>query len=387
MADAALAAATALLHTLPPFASLDPARLTITRLGGLTNLVFRVGQEGGDSSRQQAWCLRLPGEGTEDIINRAFEKNAALETARVGVSPDVLYFDDKTGIMVARFLDGAVTMSPTFFKERHHAPKRAGAILCKLHSSGAVFDNTFNVFAMVDEYLKVLAKKQLEIMPDGFDEAVRVANQSVRAALDAHPLPSVACHCDPLSENFMDEDGGGRMWLVDWEYSGMNDPLWDVADLAVEAELDSAHEDELLQGYFGVAVKEIHAFDRGRVVLYKALCDLLWTLWGLIQHANGNPAEDFYAYACNRFSRCSVLMAAPAFAGHVQAVAAGPGPLEAGTVAEDNSAGTQSSNSLFGNHQMASSEGAITITSWPDFGSAAYYPAKVPPPPPLPPPM
>ena len=57
--------------------------------------------------------------------------------------------------------------------------------------------------------------------------------QSVRAALTAHALPLVACHCDPLCENFLDT--GQRMWIVDWEYSGMNDPMWDLGDLVVEA--------------------------------------------------------------------------------------------------------------------------------------------------------
>ena len=53
------------------------------------------------------------------------------------------------------------------------------------------------------------------------------------------------------------------------------------------------------------------------------MCDLLWTLWGLIQHANGNPADDFWAYATNRFERCRRLMASAEFAGHLAAVRAG----------------------------------------------------------------
>jgi thiamine kinase-like enzyme len=63
--------------------------------------------------------------------------------------------------------------------------------------------------------------------------------------------------------------------------------------------------------------------ERGRVVIYKAMCDLLWTLWGLIQHAHDNPADDFWAYANTRFARCRALMADPTFAGHVAAVRQG----------------------------------------------------------------
>ena len=61
----------------------------------------------------------------------------------------------------------------------------------------------------------------------------------------------------------------------------------------------------------------------GRVVIYKAMCDLLWTLWGLIQHANKNPVDDFWAYALNRFVRCNILMSDRAFPLHLQAIRAG----------------------------------------------------------------
>lgn len=89
-----------------------------------------------------------------------------------------------------------------------------------------------------------------------------------RAALAAHPLPIAPCHCDPLAENFLDT--GERM------------------------------------------------------VLYKAMCDLLWTLWGVVQHANKNPAEDFWAYAVNRLERCKHLMSSDAFPRHIEAVNRGP---------------------------------------------------------------
>jgi thiamine kinase-like enzyme len=76
----------------------------------------------------------------------------------------------------------------------------------------------------------------------------------------------------------------------------------------------------MARAYFG---RDPSAAEAGRIVIYKAMCDLLWTLWGLIQHANQNPADDFWAYATNRFQRCRALMADPAFAGHLRAVASG----------------------------------------------------------------
>ena len=63
--------------------------------------------------------------------------------------------------------------------------------------------------------------------------------------------------------------------------------------------------------------------ERGRIAIYKALCDLLWTQWGLIQHATKNPADDYWQYATRRFERCRALMASPQFGGHVAAAANG----------------------------------------------------------------
>jgi thiamine kinase-like enzyme len=295
--------ARAVMATIPLLADSghDPVRL-----GGLTNLVYRVGEA----------CLRIPGKGTEEYINRANEMVAAYEAAKAGVSPRVLHFNAATGVMVTRYVEGAATMSPEAFKTRPGAPARAGEAFRKLHTSGAVFPFRFELFAMIDDYLKILSTKDVAL-PDGYHDVVREA-QTIRTALAAHPVEIVACHCDPLCENFLDT--GERMWIVDWEYSGMNDPMWDLGDLAVEGAFDEAQEDEMLRAYFG---GEPSPAAHGRVVIYKAMCDLLWTLWGLIQLANNNPADDFRAYADGRFARCRALMATPGFAVHVVAVRKG----------------------------------------------------------------
>jgi len=278
---------------------------TVFRLGGLTNMVFQAGE----------FCLRVPGKGTEEYINRANEAVAAREAAKAGVSPEVLHFDEK-GVMVTRFIDGAQTMSPAAFKLNEGAPARAGEAFRKLHDSGAVFPFRFYLFAMIDDYLKVLSTKDVEL-PKGYHDVLREA-EDIRTALSRHPAKLVACHCDPLCENFLDT--GDRMWIVDWEYSGMNDPMWDLGDLAVEGKFGERQEEELLRAYFG---GEARPAERGRVVIYKAMCDLLWTLWGLIQHANGNPADDFRAYADSRFGRCRKLMQSADFERHVEAVRKG----------------------------------------------------------------
>lgn len=274
------------------------------RLGGLTNRIWRLGDA----------ILRIPGEGTAAYIDRTNEAAAARAAARAGVAPQVLHADPGSGLMVTRFVGDAVTMSPQGFADRPGSPARAGTALRRLHDSGAVFPFRFELFAMIDDYLAILATRDVAL-PPGYHDVVAEA-AAVRTALGARPLPLAPCHCDPLCENFL--DSGSRMWIVDWEYSGMNDPMWDLGDLSVEGQFSPEQDEALLAAYFAGPVP---GRDRSRMVIYKAMCDLLWTLWGLIQLADANPALDFRAYADGRFARCKALMATPEFARHVRAVA------------------------------------------------------------------
>jgi len=297
----------AALRAIPAFAATADAA-EVAPLGGLTNRVFRVSGAG------EPFVLRLPGPGTETYIDRAVEAHNAAAAARAGVTPEVLFVDPASGVLATRHVEG-VTMSPALFAARPGAPARAAAALRALHDSGETFRFRFELFAMIDDYLGLLDRLGAAL-PEGYHGVVAEAG-AVRAALASHPAPLAPCHCDPLCENFIDT--GARMWLVDWEYSGMNDPLWDLGDISVEAGFDPAQDRELIEAYFGGAPTAAAA---GRVVIYKAMCDLLWTLWGLIQHAHANPADDFWAYACNRFARCRALMASAEFAASVAAVRA-----------------------------------------------------------------
>jgi thiamine kinase-like enzyme len=270
------------------------------RLHGLTNRVYRLGDA----------ILRVPGEGTQDYIDRANEAVAARAAAAAGVSPEVLHVEPTTGLMVTRYIADTVTMTPEAFRSRPGAPARAALALRQLHQSGESFPARFELFAMIDDYLRLLAGKDVAL-PEGYHGVVAEAG-AVRQALARNPAPLAPCHCDPLCENFLDT--GARMWIVDWEYSGMNDPMWDLGDLSVEAGFDTAQDEQMLTAYFdGPPAADAHA----RMVIYKAMCDLLWTLWGLIQLANGNPADDFRAYADGRFARCRALMASADFAHHL----------------------------------------------------------------------
>ena len=130
--------------------------------------------------------------------------------------------------------------------------------------------------------------------------------------------PLVACHCDPLCENFLDT--GERMWIVDWEYSGMNDPMWDLGDLSVEGQVRRAPGEEMMRAYFGgeptTRRARPHRHLQGDV---RPPVDAV----GPYPACQQNPAEDFLAYADGRFARCRKLMQSADFSRHVEAVRKG----------------------------------------------------------------
>ncbi len=284
--------------------------VSATRLGGLTNRNYEIKSPAGH------FVLRIPGEGTSDIIDRSVEEHNARVAAEAGVNAEVLFFDADEGTMLCRYVENSVTMSLEGFKDLG-AVERAARAFHRLHTCGQEFRTRFELFEQIDNYLGVVKKLNAPI-PDGYTGVQREA-EAVRAALGRHELPVAPCHCDPLAENFLDV--GDRMFIIDFEYSGNNDPMWDLGDLSVEAGFDQQQDEVFLNAYFG---GEPPPFEAGRMIMYKAMCDLLWTLWGVVQFANDNPAEDFWAYSVERLNRCRALMSSDAFPLRLEAVRRGP---------------------------------------------------------------
>lgn len=283
-----------------------PPDAPVQRLAGLTNLNFLV------TAGDERFVLRIPGAGTSDYIDRKAEEVAARATAAAGVNAEVVFFDSSDGLMVTRFVDGASTMSPEGFRDLGSV-ERAGDVIRRLHTTSARFAVDFQLFPQIEGYKALLAEKGASL-PDGYAEVEALAVATQRALLAA-PRGTVPSHCDPLCENFLDT--GARMYLIDYEYGGNNDPMWDLGDLSVEGSFTPDQDDVLLRAYFG---HEPPAHEVGRMTAYKALCDVLWSLWGFIQHANGNPVDDFWAYSIGRFQRCAALMSSDGYGARLAAI-------------------------------------------------------------------
>ncbi len=298
------------LSEIDGFNELMSHTMTIEQLGGLTNRNFKINCERG------SFVLRIAGEGTSDYIDRQAELFNASIASKAGVNAEIVHFDVESGTMISRYIDKARTMDIETLRNVD-VLCRAGKVFRQLHDCGEEFQGRFELFEQIDQYLATLNDLNAEL-PAGFSETQQDA-EAVREALSQHELPSKPCHCDPMVENCI--DNGQQMYIIDFEYAGNNDPMWDLADISVEGDFTAEQDRVFLEAYFGHAPD---AFDVGRMVMYKAMCDLLWTLWGVVQHVNHNPADDFWSYAVGRLQRCKNLMASEAFANHLEAVKHGP---------------------------------------------------------------
>jgi thiamine kinase-like enzyme len=268
----------------------DPSQLRITPIAaGLTNKNYRV--DVGD----RTYFLRMPGASTELLaIDRANELENTQAAAEAGVGPKVVHHDPNTGALLLEWIDGR-TMSNDAFRAAG-MPARIAESLRKLHA-GPRFRDDFDMFRLTEYYLSVVDGRAIRI-PNGYrDQLPKV--KLIEAALTAHPLPTVPCHNDLLAENYLDD--GRQLWIVDYEYSGNNDPTFELGNTAQELGFDAARQEELCAAYFGEATPALVA----RMRLQMIMSDVGWTLWAAIQAAISSIDYDFWGWAEERWGRAS----------------------------------------------------------------------------------
>ena len=260
----------------------------LARMGGLTNHTYKVTMADGEE-----YVVRIPGEGTEELIVRSDEMVSTKLACDLGVDAEMLYFG-KDGAKVTRYIKNAVTMSAETLKEPRHIEQIA-AIFKKMHSCGVDTGVPFEVFEMAEGYERIIKDKQVPMFDDYAEIKAQVMKikAEVDAAVDIRKVP---CHNDALCENWV--EGDGRMYLIDWEYAGMNDGMWDLADVSIEAVYDAAHDKMLLTAYLD---REPTVADEKHFLASKIYVDLLCTLWAKARVPyDGQPMED---WAVERYTR------------------------------------------------------------------------------------
>jgi thiamine kinase-like enzyme len=271
--------------------------------GGITNRNFKV--DLGD----EAYVLRVGGKDTELLgIDRRAEHEASLVAAGLGIAPEVVAFVEPEGYLVTRYVPGEPVAA-----ERLRDRDLTGSIarmLRRFHNSGRIAAS-FDPFRVVEAYRDTAAARGVRI-PAGYARAKAIADMIERLI---PPHPEVLCHNDLLNANFI-ADVNGRIWLVDWEYAGMGDRFFDLANFAVNHELDEGGVRVLLEAYFGRVREE----DERALVLMRYMSDFREAMWGVVQAAVSELDVDFEAYAAEHFERLERTAAGAPFRAALDAV-------------------------------------------------------------------
>jgi thiamine kinase-like enzyme len=265
--------------------------------GGLTNTNYLVDAVG------DRYVVRIPGASTELLaVDRQNERHNAAAASTTGVSPRILEVIEDVDVMVIEYIEGS-TMSSERLRDREMVPRIASS-LRRLHA-GPRFLKDFDMFRLTEFYLRICGERDYRIPDDFRDHRDDVA--AIERALAARPLPSLPCHNDLLAENYIDD--GEQLWIVDFEYSGNNDPTFELGDTAQECGFDPDLRAALCEAYFGEATPALLA----RMDLQAVVADVGWTLWAAIQARISGIAFDFWGWAEERWGRASAVFTGDGF--------------------------------------------------------------------------
>ena len=276
----------------------EHSQITIAPLhGGITNTNF-VAQVDGEPR-----VIRVPGERTELLgIDRANESEAAMRAATLGIGPAVIATLPEIGTLITALVPGR-HLDPEPFTQRL---ARVVELLHEFHDSGPLH-GAFPIHRVVEWHARDAAAHGA-VVPTTYDR-LHAQSERIEAAFAASPMPTVPCHNDLLPGNVLFEDDSDRVWLLDFEYAGMNDRFFDLGNLSVNCGLDADADAELLRLYFGESTPSRWA----RLQLMKMMSEFREGMWAVVQQAISTLDTDFVTYANERLGSCERLAAQPQF--------------------------------------------------------------------------
>ena len=256
--------------------------LSVEQLGGMTNQNYLV------KTTNKQYIVKFFGKGTEKLINRQDEKYNLELLKDLDLDVKNYLFDIEAGIKVNEYIESAITLDSTSIKTKFD---KIAPILQTIHSSGKELRGEFAPFEEIKKYESLIEEK----IPYANYEAVRKEVFSLEKRLADLGVDRKSCHIDLVPENFI-ESPQGRLYLIDWEYSSMNDPMWDLAALFLESEFTSREEEAFLSRY----ESEQTPVSREKIAIYKILQDAIWSLWTVYKEEQG---ADFGDYGVSRYQR------------------------------------------------------------------------------------
>ena len=256
--------------------------LSVEQLGGMTNQNYLV------KTTNKQYIVKFFGKGTEKLINRQDEKHNLELLKDLDLDVKNYLFDIEAGIKVNEYIESAITLDSTSIKTKFD---KIAPILQTIHASGKELRGEFAPFEEIKKYESLIEEK----IPYANYEAVRKEVFSLEKRLADLGVDRKSCHIDLVPENFI-ESPQGRIYLIDWEYSSMNDPMWDLAALFLESEFTSQEEEAFLSRY----ESEQTPVSREKIAIYKILQDAIWSLWTVYKEEQG---ADFGDYGVSRYQR------------------------------------------------------------------------------------
>ena len=256
--------------------------LSVEQLGGMTNQNYLV------KTTNKQYIVKFFGKGTEKLINRQDEKYNLELLKDLDLDVKNYLFDIEAGIKVNEYIESAITLDSTSIKTKFD---KIAPILQTIHASGKELRGEFAPFEEIKKYESLIEEK----IPYANYEAVREEVFSLEKRLADLGVDRKSCHIDLVPENFI-ESPQGRLYLIDWEYSSMNDPMWDLAALFLESEFTRQEEETFLSHY----ESEQTPVSREKIAIYKILQDAIWSLWTVYKEEQG---ADFGDYGVSRYQR------------------------------------------------------------------------------------
>ena len=256
--------------------------LSVEQLGGMTNQNYLV------KTTNKQYIVKFFGKGTEKLINRQDEKYNLELLKDLDLDVKNYLFDIEAGIKVNEYIESAITLDSRSIKTKFD---KIAPILQTIHASGKELRGEFAPFEEIKKYESLIEEK----IPYANYEAVREEVFSLEKRLADLGVDRKSCHIDLVPENFI-ESPQGRLYLIDWEYSSMNDPMWDLAALFLESEFTRQEEEAFLSHY----ESEQTPVSRENIAIYKILQDAIWSLWTVYKEEQG---ADFGDYGVSRYQR------------------------------------------------------------------------------------
>lgn len=266
--------------------------------GGISNTNFRIEVEGED----RGYFLKIPGRGTEMFIDRKAAAAASKQAEAIGVGPKTFDYLNHLDIEIAEFIDGRRASTHRDFADpaiRNEAVR----VYRQFHDAPAL-PLTKTVFDMIEEHFDQ-ARLLGGHWPLDHDWLFRSYRQA-RAALEASGLDLVPCFNDPMPGNFLIGDDKS-IKLIDFEYASNNERLYDLAIWSGEMFYSEDTDCEIIEEYFGFYNKACHA----RFIVHKALADIKWSTWAMVQNRISTLDFDFYKYGIWKHMRARSIIHDP----------------------------------------------------------------------------